>query len=346
MNWWALVITVLLLVFNGLFVALEFALVGSRQARLVPMVEAGNTRAKRGLEAMANLDLELAGAQLGITIASLGLGVAAEPAIAHGLSTVIEMGPLSRAASETIALVASLSIITFLHLVVGEMVPKNLTLVDPERTLMALSGPNRYYMAIFRPLLRLLNSMSRGCLRLVGIKPRSALSTSHTADELAAMFALSHEEGMIEDFAAELLTGVLDFKARAVGSIVVGVDSIAHIDTSTTVAEAEAVIVATGHSRLAVIGDNIDDVLGFVHSKDLLTLSDTATDAPVPTRIIRRMLVVACDTALDDLLMQMRTSRVHFALVVDADGHTAGIVTIEDLLEELVGDIVDESDQA
>lgn len=344
MNVGALLVAVVLLILNGAFVALEFALVGSRHTRLAPLAEAGNPRAVKALAAMHSVDLELAGAQLGITMASLGLGLTAEPAIAGGLAHLFSLGPISHGVAEVIALVVSLVIITYVHLVVGEMVPKNIALASPERTLLALANPNRIFMVIFGPLLRLLNGMARLCLRLVGVSPRSELSTTHTAAELAAIFAVSHEGGEIEAFAVDLLTGVLDFGGREVAAVMAPRDAITSISINSTPEQAERVVVESGHSRLPVTGRDLDDVLGFIHSKDLLGIDDDAVDQPLPPNLLRKMLVVDCDSALEDVLTAMRDSRVHFALVVDAAGRTSGLVSLEDLLEELVGDIIDESD--
>lgn len=344
MNPWAAVVAVILLLLNGAFVALEFALVGSRRTRLVPLADSGDARANKALTAMASLDLELAGAQLGITMASLGLGLTAEPALAGGLSKLFGMGPISHAIAETIAVIVSILIITYLHLVIGEMVPKNIALAHPERTLLGLAGPNQIFMAVFRPLLRILNGAARLCLRMIGVTPRSEIASTHTPEELAAMFAQSHREGEIEDFAADLLVGVLEFGDRMVNSVMVARSEIVTVNESATVAEVERVAVDSGHSRFPVIGKSIDDVRGFVHSKDLLGLSAAAANSPVPGDLLRELPVLACDARLDEVLSTMRRFRVHFARVVGADGSTAGLVTLEDLLEELVGDITDETD--
>lgn len=344
MNPWAVLIAVVLLLANGAFVALEFALVGSRHTRLSPMAEAGDARAKKALVAMGSIDLELAGAQLGITMASLGLGLAAEPALAGGLSRLFGLGSVSHAVAETIAVIVSIIIITFLHLVVGEMVPKNIALAHPERTLLRLAGPNSVFMAIFGPLLRVLNGAARLCLKMVGVTPRSELSTAYTGEELAAMFAVSHKGGELEDFAAELLTGVLDFGDEMVGAVMVARPDIVSLAEDATVADAERVVVTSGHTRLLVTGRDLDEVRGFIHSKDLLGLPVDAAERPVPVRLVREMLVVPVEAQLEEVLSTMRRSRVHFALVVNNDGTTAGLVTLEDLLEELVGDIIDESD--
>jgi CBS domain containing-hemolysin-like protein len=183
-------------------------------------------------------------------------------------------------------------------------------------------------------------------IRAFGVEPRDELASAHTAEELAVLVAASREEGTIQGFAAELLSGVLDFGGREVTSVMVPRDRICWITATATAAEAEAVVLEHGHSRLPVVGaGGIDDVLGFLHAKDLLRLDQAVFEQPLPPRLRRRMLVVPRERSLEDLLLAMRRSRVHFALVTESDGTTAGIVTLDDLLEELVGDITDEPDQ-
>jgi CBS domain containing-hemolysin-like protein len=188
-----------------------------------------------------------------------------------------------------------------------------------------------------------LNVLSNVGVRAFGVEPRDELASAHTAEELAVLVATSREEGTIQGFAAELLSGVLDFSGREVASVMVPRDRICSVTATATPADAEAVVLAQGHSRLPVTGTGgIDDVLGFVHAKDLLQMPAAVLDRPLPPRLLRRMLVVPRERSLEDLLLAMRRSRVHFALVTEPDGTTAGIVTLDDLLEELVGDITDE----
>ena len=205
---------------------------------------------------------------------------------------------------------------------------------------------------MFRPVIRVLNWVGNLGVRAFGVEPRDELTSAHTADELAVMLAASRQGGMIEDFAADLMAGVLDFGGLTAADVMVPRASISFVEQTTTVAEAENAVVERGHSRLPVVGRDLDDVRGFIHAKDLLTLAPTVADDPIPTRLTRRMLVVPEHRSLEDLLLMMRRTRVHFALVTasrsDAagdHGRTAGVVTLEDLLEELVGDILDESDR-
>lgn len=344
---WPFVAIVVLLAVNGFFVALEFALLGSRRSRLEPLAEAGDKGAQRGLAAMRDLSAQLAGAQLGITVASLILGLVGEPAMAHLLEPVVALVPgVPDSWAHGVAGVIGLLIVVFAHMVLGEMVPKNFTLTHPEATLRIITLPNRAYLAVARPLVWVLNVLANLGVRAFGVEPRDELASAHTAEELAVLVAASREEGTIHGFAADLLSGVLDFGGREVASVMVPRDRICSIPATATPADAEAVVLGQGHSRLPVVGPGgIDDVLGFLHTKDLLQLPEGAQDRPVPPRLLRRMLVVPRERTMEDLLLAMRRSRVHFALVTEPDGTTAGLVTLDDLLVELVGEITDDNDR-
>jgi CBS domain containing-hemolysin-like protein len=340
----ALIVAALLLVANGFFVAVEFALVASSRTKLEPLAE-GRRAGRYALEATTDLTVQLAGAQLGITMASLGLGYVAEPAIAHGLEDLLGLADLPEALTHTIAFVIGLSIVVFLHMVIGEMVPKNLALVAPERVMLLLAIPNHFYVRAFRPFLWLLNALANLGMKPFGIQPADELQMARTPEEFAALIEESHEEGYIAEFAHDLLTGALDFGRKQADAVMVPREQFVVVNRTDSVAEIERIVVETGHSRLPVIGRDLDDVLGFVHAKDLLTLPPGERDRPLPLPAIRRMVVVRTAWPLDSVLRVMRRARVHFAVVLDDRGRTAGIVTLEDLLEELVGDIVDETDR-
>ncbi len=346
MTGWALLAAVLLLAANAFFVAVEFALVASRRTRLETMAEDGSGSARLALGQMQDLNVQLAGAQLGITMASLGLGFVAEPAVAHLIGGALEsVLDLPSGVLHTISFIVSLTIVVFLHMVLGEMVPKNVAIAGPERTMLRLARPNRAYVFVFGPLIRLLTALANGGVRALGVEPRDELADAHTAEEFADMLGESREEGFIEEFAHELLSGALELGGRPVESVMVARAAIVALPIDSTVAQAEALVVESGHSRLPVIDGDIDGVRGFVHAKDLLTLSSTAHARPVPARLVRRMLRVRVGETLSDVLLAMRVARVHLAVVQDPAGTTAGIVTLEDVLEELVGEIVDESDR-
>jgi CBS domain containing-hemolysin-like protein len=341
-----LLVILALLLLNGFFVAVEFALIASRRTKLEAMAEQGSARARVAVRSMRNLNVQLAGAQLGITMASLVLGYVAEPAVAglleDGVGSLIT---LPDRVLHTLSFVVALTIVAFLHMVIGEMVPKNVAIADPERTLLALALPNRAYVTLFGPILRGLNALSAAGVRLLGIEPRDDLATAASADELAAMLGASRDEGLIEEVAHQLLTGALDLGDRSITTVMVPRDRVVWLPRSATPADAEALVVASGHTRLLVAGEQVDDVMGFVHAKDLLAVSGAARTRPLPLGRVRRMLVLGASTSLDDALLAMQRDRLHVAVVTDDGGRTLGIATLEDVIEALVGDIRDESDR-
>ena len=344
MSPWFLLVAVLLLAANGYFVAVEFAVIASRRTRLEGMADEGVGTARLALDATQHLSLQLAGAQLGITMASLGLGAVAEPTVGGLLETVFGVGDvLPEGAQHTLGLIIGLGVVVFAHMVLGEMVPKNATLADPERMLVRLAIPNRVYLALFGPVVRALNHLANLCTRLLGVDPRDEVATAHTAVEIAAMLAASRQEGLIEATAHDLLSGALDFGERTVAEVMVPRERIVAVAQRTPVQEAEALVVASGHSRLVIHGEDIDDIVGFVHAKDLLTVPASARPRPIPLARIRRVLVLSPTRPLDEVLVAMKRSRTHVGIVRE-DGRTLGLLTLEDVLEDLVGDIRDETD--
>ncbi len=339
-------LALLLLVANGFFVAVEFALIASRRTKLEALVEEGSARARLALAATRDLNIQLAGAQLGITMASLLLGYVAEPSVAdlieYGLEGIIH---LPAGVVDTLGFTVALTIVAFLHMVIGEMVPKNIAIAAPERTLLNLALLNRAYVTLFGPLLRVLTALANLGVRAVGIEPQEELATAATADELSVMLGASLDEGLIEEVAHQLLTGALDLGYRPVTSVLVPSDRVVWLPRSATPAEAEALVVSSGHTRLLVAKSGMHDVLGFLHAKDLLTIDGEARHDPLPLRRVRQMLVVPANSSLDGALLAMQKARIHMALVSEASGRTLGIVTLEDVIEELVGDIRDESDR-
>jgi len=293
---------------------------------------------------MRELSVQLAGAQLGITVASLILGLVGEPAVA----TVLEqfghhVSWIPQRWVHTIAALIGLLVIVFAHMVIGEMVPKNLTLTRPESVLRIVSWPNRIYLFVARPLVIVLNWFGNLGVRLFGVEPKDELSDTHSAQELAVLVSVSQEEGAIPDFSAELLSGVLDFSQRTVASVMVERDAVAAVSSSATPRELDEAIRTLGHTRLLVVGDGgLDDVRGFIHAKDLLTVAEDEIDRPLAPRLMRRPLMTETDRSLELLLRQMQRSRSHFAVVHNDDESLAGIVTLDDLLEELLGDLTDE----
>jgi len=341
---WYLVLTLALLIANGFFVGAEFALIAARRSRIEALSEEGSTRARIALKSIREVSLMLAGAQLGITMASLGLGAVAEPAVAHLVEPLLEPLSLPSGAVHTISLLIALTIVVFFHMVIGEMAPKNVAIAEPDRTALWLAVPFRVYVMVFRPFIAFLNFVANAGVRLFGVKPVDELQSAHSASEIGLMITESAKKGLLGRFEHRLLSGAVEFGEKDAATVMIPRIDMVAIPATTTPAEIEQVVLETGLSRLPVFDGDIDHVIGFFHAKDLLKLATSEREAPLPQRFIRRMLEVPESIKLHPLLYEMRRQRQHFALVLDEHGGTSGVVTLEDILEELVGDIRDEYD--
>ena len=345
MTWTYLAIAIGLLLLNGFFVGAEFALIAARRSKIEQLAAAGSKRATVALRSVKELSLMLAGAQLGITMASLGLGAVAEPAVARliegGLHSVIDLSP---GAIHTISFVIALTIVVFFHMVIGEMAPKNIAIAEPEKSALWLAVPFRLYTTAFRPFIWLLNAMANAGVRLLRVEPRDELENIHSSSEIGLLVTESAKGGYIDKFEHRLLAGAIAFSDRDAASVMVPRTDLVAVPHTATPDEIEQLVLESGHSRFPVYVKNLDTIIGFVHVKDLLDLPDDERNKPLPRRYMRKMLVVPESLKLHPLLVQMRGNRSHFALVLDEHGGTAGIVTLEDILEELVGEIRDEYD--
>jgi CBS domain containing-hemolysin-like protein len=291
---------------------------------------------------MRDLNAQLAGAQLGITIASLLLGMLGEPAIAHLLTTPIEHLPkVPEGWVHPISVVMALLIVVFAHMVFGEMVPKSITLSRPESTLRVLTGPNRFYLALARPFVAVLNVVANAGVRLFGVEPRDELASAHTSQELAALVAASKEGGVIPDTAAAILSGVLDFGGREVRSMMVQPDAISTVSARDSAFDAEQLFAVSKHTRLIVVGEaGAHDVRGFLHSKDLLPLDRSVMATTTVGSITRTLLVAAADSTVEPVMLEMQATGVHIAKVIDIDGGSmVGIITLDDLLSGLLNEL-------
>ena len=304
----------------------------------------GDRRAAAATSAIRELSYMLSACQLGITMASLVLGYVAEPTMAGLLEDPLHALGLAETSSHTVAFVVALVVVVFLHMVVGEMIPKNIAIAEPDRTALWLAAPLRAFATLFRPVVAVLNVSANAILRLAGVEPRDELSEARTGDELADMLSLSRKEGLLEEVEHRLMTGALRFPVRQVSSAMVQRDRVVGVASTATVEAIEQVILASGHSRIVVHGRDLDEVLGFVHAKDLLGVVPEARRRPLRPGLVRRMLVVPATRTLHELLLAMRRARVHVAVVTGPGGRTAGVVSLEDVLEALVGDIRDEHD--
>jgi CBS domain containing-hemolysin-like protein len=340
-----LLVAFVLLLANAFFVAVEFALVATRRSRLEQLAGEGDARARAAIASVRDLPFMLSASQLGVTLASLGLGYVAEPSVARLIESPLEWVHVPHGAVHPIALVIGLTIVAFLHTVLGEMVPKNVAIADPDRTALWLALPMRGFTVAFRPVIRMLNVLVSLGLRLLRVETTNELESHATGDELAGMLAASREEGLLDEVEHRLMTGALGFPARTVQSVMVPRDDVVAVRAGTPVDAVELVAARNGHSRLPVYGRDLDEILGYVHAKDLLAIPVSSRHRPLPRAIVRGMLTVPSDRSLMDLLLTMRRTRLHFAVVVDGAGRLAGIATLEDVLESLVGDIRDEHDR-
>ena len=340
----ALAAVVALIAINSVFVATEFALVTSRTSRLQTRAEGGSKGARLALTARTDLRRQMSGAQLGITLSSVALGILAEPAIGPWVSSVLEPVGVPEAAVETTGWLIALTGASVLQMLFGELVPKNLAIADPERTLSWTMPVHRAFVTVSAPAIWVLDRAAALLVRPLGHRPVDSLEHSLGAAELSAVLVASRSEGLIEGFEHDLLASALHLGSRSVTSVMIPRSEMVVVDRRMTLAEIEDVIVTSGHSRLVVSGAGPDDLVGFFHVKDLFRLPPEAQDEPIPLELRRRMLVVEPDLPLDDLLLRMRRARNHLALVREPNGPTIGLVTMEDVIEELVGDIRDESD--
>jgi CBS domain containing-hemolysin-like protein len=349
-SWYGvLLVAVLLLAGNAFFVAVEFGLLAARRARMELWVEDGRFGAAIALGQMRSLNLQLAACQLGITVMSLLLGWLIEPAVGHVLEGWFSAGPLPDRAGRVVGVAVALTIVAFFHMVLGEMVPKSIALTAPERTAAVLAPVQSAIVFVLRPLVVLLDQLSRLGTRLLRVEPADELGQAHTPTELAAMLEESRAGGELEATEHVLLAGALGFLGQRVAEVMSPAEDLVTVPATATVAEAEELVHRSGHSRVLVTGAGPDDVAGFLHAKDLLRLPADRRDGLLPPGLVRVALRVRPDERLTDLLPRMRRARRHVAVVTEADeagvARVVGLVTLEDILEAIVGDIQDETDR-
>ena len=342
-SWWAIILGLVLLVLNGGFVAAEISLLAARRTRVEEAADAGDPRAVKALGQLTELSVTFSGAQLGITMCSLGLGAVAEPALASLFAGWLGRTDLPTGAVPALAIFFALSIVVFLHMVVGEMAPKNLALARAEKVAFALVRPFGFFVTVLRPLILLLNNLANLVVRAVGVQPVDEHKLVHTPAELLLAVAESEDVGTIDAYDAQVIEAVLRLAEIDAESVMTPrVDLVAVSDTA-TVAEVLDVARTSGHTRLPVMTGDLDHVIGIVNVKDLLTGDDTSRRI---TELLRTLPAVPESRDIESLLGTMLEDQTHALLVVDEYGGTAGMVTLEDVLEELVGEIEDEFDDA
>jgi CBS domain containing-hemolysin-like protein len=331
-----LLITVALLLGNAFFVGSEFALIASRRTVIEPLA-ATSQRARWALSAMNQIPLMIAGAQLGITICSLGLGAIAEPAFAHGLEPLLSAIGLPESVVHPIAFVFALGVVVFLHTVVGEMVPKNITLAGPETSALVLGPPMLAFCNATRPLLAAMRWASRMILLLWRIEATDSVKTVFTAEELSGMVTHSRTEGLLGNEEHARIAGALALHNRTAREAMRPWIRVTTIAEDVSPATLEVLATQTGRSRFPVVQRASRRVLGFVHVKDVLGYEGAARRAPIPADVIRPLAAVPPDRTLADLLLTMRRERRHILLVTDGRA-PLGVVTLDDVLHAVVGE--------
>ena len=334
----AVLVALALLAANAFFVGAEFALISARRTQIEPRVEQGSRAARTTLRAMEQVSLVMAGAQLGITACSLGLGAIGEPAVAHLIEPMMHDLGVPDSLLSPIAFAIALAVVVSLHVVLGEMVPKNIAIAGPERSALLLGPPMMVVVTIMRPLVALLNAISNAVLRILRVEPREEISSAFTRDEVASMLEESREEGLLEGQEYDRLASTLGFTERTVERVLLAPETLVTVPRDCPVVDIEDACAETGYSRFPVEGHG--ELLGYVHVKDVLD-TDPGTDDRLEDKWLRPFATVRPTHRLNEALSVLRGKGAHMGRVVDDEGTVLGVVTLEDVLEELVGEIRD-----
>ncbi len=330
---------------NGFFVAAEFALVRARRSRIEEMAHAGESGARIALSELEEITEYLSACQLGVTLASIGIGFLGEPAIAHIFEPVF--GGLSHGLATAISIVIAYLIVTIVHITVGEQVPKVIAIQRAERTVRRIARPLQLFARAFHPFVVMLNWASSGILRLLRVNPLVGGEAGGTPEEIKRLIAESTSGGKLDEGEAGMLAGVFHLHEQEARQVMTPIPAVVTVDISETAEEALRRCVESGHTRLVVTeDDNTDRIKGLVHANSLAQQLMTAGPAASIAGLVRDAPIVPETKPLDDLLADLQRQRSSMAVVVDEYGRTAGVVSVEDIIEEIVGEIVDETDPA
>ena len=343
-----LAVVFVLVLANGFFVASEFALVTVRRSRMAALVADGNRPARTVMRIIENLTAYISAFQLGITLASLALGWIGEDTLAHVLQPLLERtlpGASSTVAAHTIAIIIAFAAITYLHIVVGELVPKTLALERAERLALAVALPIHIFYRVFKAPIMLLDRSGSMVVRWLGLHSTAQHTAAYTEDELRHLVGLSHKSGHLIEDERQLIYNVFDFTEATVESVMVPRTEIEALDAELSPAEMLDVFEQTRYSRMPIYRDSLDNIIGIVLQKDLSRVVRRGSAVGLE-EFVRSPVFIPTNVKLNDALRMLRRSSEHMALVVDEHGGIEGLVTLEDLLEEIVGDIRDEHDEA
>lgn len=338
-DWWGIAWLGILLLANAFFVGAEFAVISARRSQIEPRAEAGSRSAKTALWAMEHATLMLATSQLGITVCSLLILNVSEPAIHHLLEIPLELTGWPVEVVGTIAFVIALVVVSFLHVVLGEMVPKNISFSVPDRAVLILATPLVALATVFRPVIVALNATANGILRLFRVEPKNEATSAFTADEVQTIIETSTREGVLTDTTGTL-SNAFDFTEKKVRDVALASTALVTLPEEATPADVERAVAQHGFSRYVLV-DEAGEPTGYVHLKDVIDLRDDEFDDPVPPKRIRQLISVYRDAELEDALALMRRSGAHVARAFDEHGATRGVLFLEDIIETLVGEVQD-----
>ena len=338
-NWAGLAWLVVLLAANAFFVAAEFAVIAAKRSQIEPLANEGSKRAKTSLYAMEHATLMLATSQLGITVCSLLILLVSEPAVHHLLEGPLTALGLPEAAVGTVAFLLALLIVSYLHVVLGEMVPKNMSFSIPGKAVLLLAPPLVFVSKVLSPIIRSMNAVANGILRLTRVEPKAEATSAFTLDEVATIVAESTKTGMLQDHSGAL-SAAFDFTTKKVADVTIALEDLVTLPEDATPRDVHHAVAQRGFSRYVLVDDQ-GDPTGYVHIKDLLDADDSENDYPVPPRRIRRLVAMQEGVDLEDALASLRNTGSHVAKVTSESGDTRGVLFLEDIIEELVGEVRD-----
>lgn len=339
MDYWGIAWLGILLLANAFFVGAEFAVISARRSQIEPRADAGSRAAKTALWAMEHATLMLATSQLGITVCSLLILNVSEPAIHHLLEIPLHITGWPEQVIETIAFIVTLVLVSFLHVVLGEMVPKNISFSVPDRAALILAPPLVFIATVLRPVIVALNATANAVLRLFRVEPKNEATSVFTLDEVATIVAQSTREGVLQD-SSGALTAAFEFTEKKVQDVAVAMNKLVTLPEDATPADVEKAVAQKGFSRYILVDDD-GEPTGYLHLKDVIDLPEEEFFEPVPPKRIRQLISIFRSTDLEDALATMRRSGVHVARAFDENGATKGVLFLEDIIEELVGEVQD-----
>lgn len=338
-------VVALLLLTNGFFVASEFALVNVRQTKMAQLAKDGNKTAELVCAEIDHLDKYIAAVQLGITIASIGLGWVGEATLASILEPLLDWLPYveKTIAVHSVATGIAFAVITFMHVVIGELMPKSIALQYPERTALFIANPMKHIADLFKPFIYLLNGFGNFLLKLIHISPATSSHSVHTPEEIGMIIDASYNEGILNETEKDMLQNIFEFSDKDAKQIMVPRPDMVAIPMDITFDELEKIILSNQYTRYPVYEEDLDHVAGLLHVKDLYAMTANKQEFNLKS-MLREVKFFPETVSLDKLIREFKTSKVQMAIIVDEFGGTSGLITLEDILEEIVGEVQDEFD--